>query len=90
METELNDILNSCIDDGKIVDDKCKATRALNLFTRCANCNCCDRHQTNKPLVWQPINFYPINYEGTNDYSCTCICRHAARFLCYAHPNKID
>lgn len=45
-----------------------------------SQCNCCDRHQVNKPTtftIWQDTPF-SNNERG----SCSCSCRHIARFIC--------
>lgn len=46
-----------------------------------ANCNCCQRHQINKPTIFQPWTETSINI-SQNIYSCSCNCRHVARFIC--------
>ncbi len=46
-----------------------------------ANCDCCERHQVNKPTVfaaWHETPFH--NTQGT--HPCMCNCRHVARFIC--------
>ena len=54
-------------------------------FDKMAACNCCDRHQVNKPAVldaeWVDVppttiqkNFYPGE--------CKCNCRQTMRFMC--------
>ena len=50
------------------------------------NCNCCERHQLNKPTVfvlWHetPVNFNQVNHMIWRN-PCICNCRHAARFIC--------
>lgn len=46
-----------------------------------ANCNCCERHQVNKPTVFAPWHETPFhNTQAT--YPCMCNCRHVARFIC--------
>ena len=46
-----------------------------------SNCHCCDRHQVNKPTVFQPWYETPFN-NTQNIYPCMCNCRHVARFIC--------
>lgn len=46
-----------------------------------SNCNCCQRHQINKPRVFStwydtPFNDYSYNRQ------CMCDCRHISRFIC--------
>lgn len=47
-------------------------------------CNCCDRHQTNKPRLYKP--WYGCQSNGMmqhEDYvQCECYCRHMARWVC--------
>ena len=46
-----------------------------------ANCNCCERHQVNKPTLFAPWNETPFNNNQSN-YLCMCNCRQMARFIC--------
>ena len=46
-----------------------------------SNCNCCKRHQINKPsifTIWQETEFH----NEQKQHSCMCNCRHVARFIC--------
>ena len=46
-----------------------------------ANCDCCERHQVNKPTVFVAWHETPShNTQGT--HPCMCNCRHVARFIC--------
>lgn len=49
-----------------------------------ANCNCCERHQINKPRVLAPWVDTPSNNSNNHLYRCNCDCRHLARFICRA------
>lgn len=45
-----------------------------------ALCNCCERHQKNKPKklrLW-----FDNKYPTTQYTNCNCNCRHIARFIC--------
>jgi len=57
------------------------------------NCNCCARHQVNKPIVFEPWRETPTNNTNRFIYPCMCNCRHAARFICrqaiYSPPPPI-
>jgi len=44
-------------------------------------CNCCPRHQTNKPSELKPWVELPLN-DQTRDNPCDCDCRHKARWIC--------
>ena len=49
----------------------------LNTLSRC---NCCSKHQINKPVNLAPWVETPFN--GTTNITCPCDCRHTARFIC--------
>ena len=47
-------------------------------------CNCCLRHQTNKPILFKSY-YFPFNYKKnyfSHYYSCKCKCRHFSRLIC--------
>lgn len=44
------------------------------------SCNCCTRHQTNRPTVFAPWQETPFNDSAMTN--CTCDCRHMARWIC--------
>ena len=44
-------------------------------------CNCCPRHQINKPSELKPWVELPLN-DQTRDNPCRCDCRHKARWIC--------
>lgn len=49
----------------------------LNVFSKC---NCCPRHQINKPKElkkWEETTFH-----GTQDTKCSCHCRQFSRMIC--------
>ncbi len=46
-----------------------------------SNCNCCDRHQVNKPTVFSAWHETPFHNNQTI-HQCMCDCRHVARFIC--------
>lgn len=46
-----------------------------------SNCNCCVRHQINKPTIFAVWHETPFN-NTQQTYSCMCNCRHVARFIC--------
>ena len=46
------------------------------------DCNCCERHQINKPRVLAPWVETPWNNTHNSLYACQCDCRHIARFIC--------
>lgn len=50
-----------------------------------SNCNCCLRHQVNKPTVFVPWHETPF-HNNQITHLCTCNCRHVARFICRQAP----
>ena len=55
-----------------------------------ANCQCCDRHNRNKPHMYQPYTEFGTESEldaPPHEYhDCGCKCRHLARFICRQYP----
>ena len=50
-------------------------------FTECINCNCCERHQIDKPVcIYIPCHSKTIKIDQ-NEYYCKCNCRQASRFF---------
>ena len=51
-----------------------------------STCNCCERHQINKPTIFMPWIDTPLNDTPLNDndfsHLCMCNCRHVARLIC--------
>jgi len=45
-------------------------------------CNCCEKHQVNKPFMFEPWNETPINLDKPENLTCHCNCRHIARYIC--------
>jgi len=53
-----------------------------------AACQCCADgfgHRVNKPTKWAAWVELPFN--GTQNPTCKCKCRHDARILCRMHPD---
>ena len=55
-----------------------------------SNCNCCNRHQINKPIVFQPWIDTPNTSHFDYSENCYCRCRHAARMICRQCPDNHD
>lgn len=85
---EFTNICEQCIDEdtGLIFDDKDCGNKTFLLFISCFECSCCERHQINKPNIWQPYVFNGIIISN-NNRRCECSCRHVARWICRKHPN---
>ena len=51
-----------------------------------SNCNCCEKHQQNRPTFSDYLNGHTGNYPENNSMDetcyCSCKCRSFARFLC--------
>ena len=61
--------------------DEVSGVTLLDKLNHLSNCDCCERHQVNKPTVFQPWYETPFN-NTQNIYHCMCNCRHVARFIC--------
>jgi hypothetical protein len=57
----------------------------LQYYKILSKCNCCDRHQCNRPNLSDYIGGfcppYPI-HTTTKQHKCRCICRHYCRCVC--------
>lgn len=52
-----------------------------------SNCHCCERHQVNKPTLFQP--WYETPFNNTQYiHNCMCNCRHVARAICRQANNQ--
>ena len=52
-----------------------------------SRCNCCFRHQKNKPFIFGMYKDLPLSNLPPN--LCDCNCRHIARFICRQSDNYI-
>ena len=43
-------------------------------------CNCCERHQTNRPRHFS--HWFELPFSNNCEYTCPCDCRHIARWIC--------
>ena len=79
---DISAIIQQSIDDipGSSYQDKLDS---LNL------CNCCHRHNINKPMLFRPWIETETPVNSFNNHSCTCNCRHVARFICRQAPGYI-
>ena len=74
--------IRNLIIDYKIYDND-KTTDILNYLYYC---DCCSKHQINKPVLFYPWKETPFNF---SDRTCTCKCRHLARMICRYHKDYI-
>ena len=55
-----------------------------------SKCNCCERHQNNRPSnIEDNLDNLP-KYDCINFHKCDCDCRHNCRIICRAFNNKIE
>ena len=73
-ERDVYGSFNVCIE--KYVDKDAITTLVDVLNT----CKCCDRHQLDRPVKYEPWRETTIS--GTQDIHCECHCRHFSRFIC--------
>ena len=59
---------------------KNKILKKEDVFKTLTLCNCCTRHQINKPKTLQ--KWINTEFHGTQYTDCHCQCRHLSRFLC--------
>lgn len=59
---------------------KNKILKKEDVFKTLTLCNCCTRHQINKPKTLQ--KWINTEFHETQDTDCDCQCRHLSRFLC--------
>jgi hypothetical protein len=50
------------------------------VFATMVSCNCCSKHQVNKPKLFD--KYVETEFHGTQDTNCPCPCRHHARMIC--------
>lgn len=53
------------------------------ILTFLSFCDCCDKHQINKPAIFLPWVETPFSDDNTT--ICRCDCRHLARIICRQH-----
>ncbi len=56
------------------------------------NCNCCDRHQLNKPTTyvpWYDCESNKMMWQETF-VQCECDCRHMSRMICRLCTDEFD
>jgi len=73
--SELSEVLQDMIDNvpGLSYQDK---------LNHLSECNCCERHKTNRPTTFIPWYEIPRTNYGYFNYSCSCECRHISRYIC--------
>lgn len=50
------------------------------ILTNLHYCDCCDKHQVNKPCI--PVKWNLVKQPTETDLQCVCDCRHTARMIC--------
>lgn len=61
---------------------KNKILKPKDILDTFSKCNCCERHQINKPKELK--KWVETTFHGTQDTNCSCHCRHFSRFICRA------
>lgn len=51
-------------------------------------CNCCEKHQYNKPFRFEIWKELPFHNDQTRD--CLCDCRHMSRMICRTICGSVD
>ena len=59
---------------------KNKILKREDVFKTLTLCNCCARHQINKPKTLH--KWINTEFHGTQETDCECQCRHLSRFIC--------
>lgn len=72
LSSKILEILN----EDKINKDKC-----WEILMELHYCDCCNRHQINKPFL--PVKWKERDLNNLRNINpCTCDCRHMARLIC--------
>jgi hypothetical protein len=74
-----------------LIESSSSNNLAVNLLSMCNNCDCCARHQLNRPAIYEPWVELDIHLQDEPyDPPCGCSCRHVARWVCRHHPDNPD
>lgn len=60
--------------------DNNKKQEIFLILTDLSYCDCCVKHQYNKPCL--PNKYVPTGFRFTTTEYCECDCRHLARMIC--------
>ena len=55
-------------------------TEVFDALTRLYYCDCCSKHQIDKPCI--PVKWVSTKTPMVTIQSCSCDCRHTARMIC--------
>lgn len=58
------------------------------ILTFLSFCDCCDRHQKNKPVFFAP--WIELPFLNTQHFDCMCDCRNLSRMICRKHKDYSD
>lgn len=88
IEREMDQVLSNTYDfQGVLVEINALAGDSMEAKLAILNeCQCCDRHQTNKPKTFAPWQDCESNRMMWHESytQCECDCRHMARWICRA------
>ena len=80
--------------DAVLIESSLSSTLAVNLLNMCNNCDCCARHEVNRPTIYEPWVELDVHVQDDDDEPydppCDCSCRHVARWVCRHHPDNPD
>jgi hypothetical protein len=57
------------------------------MITELRQCKCCERHQTNRPTTFAPLEETQFKPPQSKMNECNCTCRHIIRMICRQHPD---
>jgi len=77
------DTIDILIDD---IKNDTKLYKAQCILDYLNDCNCCERHNKNKPYLFTSWTWLSKK-QIFNTHDCKCQCRHLARTICRAYPN---
>jgi len=73
-------VINEVCNDLNLYDKT--DTEKNNMILVLNNCNCCERHQVDKPKILEKYIETKFKDDDKSKYNCQCKCRQAARFIC--------
>jgi hypothetical protein len=54
--------------------------KVFDMLTELHYCDCCDKHQIDKPCI--PVKWTSCKIPSESIITCVCDCRHTARMIC--------
>lgn len=72
-----SDQLNFFLSKLNLKDNK---TEVFDILTELYYCDCCDKHQVDKPCI--PVKWISNKTPSQTVINCLCDCRHTSRMIC--------